>query len=390
MVRIPHEPDIPHEFMRYPDLARILLVATQSSDEDRRMERSISPPLLKVPYWNQTVERRLEQSLGMTSSDNAESEACEVPSWRREARQSADVYRQGIALLGASLEFAVERLQAIYMAGSDEGGGQALLPVLAARAIATVDAIHALLTVGRVEQADMLLRTLVDLQADAHLLVATQDAVYYYADWATVEQARDALRMRPDEVSRPGRDLAARRVELANELIARLGEYEPEQARALDGRPLEEVLAEFCKFRYRSRRPSSWRQGYMDHVGLSTGDARARIVQTAAEVAQLEGVPEEIQEFFEETFTRELELLFGYLSGEVHNSPLSINRLIDPSSRAIRVYGDAAGIPRPLLGAFQHLLRIMLLLEHSWIEDPAISEWSSLALAMSESVGDVP
>ena len=326
----------------------------------------------------------------MTAFHGVGARGRETPNWRLEARQSAESHREGIDLLGDTLEFAVERLEAVYGEGRAGGGGRSLLPILAARAIGTVDAIHALLTVGRVEQADMLVRTLVDLQADAHLLVGTEDAASYYVDWAKVEQARAALQMRPEEMVRPGRDLAARREELANELISRLGDYEPESARRLKGRPLDEVLESFCKIRYRSRSPISWKQGYMRGVGLTAAAVRERIVVTAAEAAQLEGLPNHMREFFQQTFARELELLFGYLSAEIHNSPLAINRLIDPSTKAIRIYGDTAGLPRPLMGAFQHLLRIMLLLETEWTDHPANAEWSSRALAMSESVGDLP
>lgn len=310
----------------------------------------------------------------------------QVPFWREQARENVDPYREGLDLLGTALEFSLERLQAVDITKEalSGAGGRAVLPILAARAIGTVDAVHALLAAGRVEQADMLVRTLMDLQADAYLLAAEEEAFGYYADWATVEQARTSLQLRPDEILRPGRDLEARRNELAAELVDRLAKLDEAKAEEMAGRPLEEVLPGFCQRRYGSRWPPSWRQGYAQKLGLSADDLRRIIVGKAVQVIEREKVPDPLRDEFEANFERELELLFGYLSGEIHNSPLTMNRLIDQSNWTIRISGDIEGLPRPLAAAFQHLLRIMLLLDNEWGTTSAAKEWSDLAAATSD------
>ncbi|MEX2251385.1 MAG: hypothetical protein WD895_04845 [Acidimicrobiia bacterium] len=259
-----------------------------------------------------------------------------------------------------------------------------MLPILAARAIGTVDAVHAVLGVGRVEQADMLVRTLIDLQADAFVLAADKRAFDYYRDWATVEQARGALQMRPDEIIRPGRDLEARRKELAEDLVGRLAKVDSAKAIEFSDRPLEDVLEVFCRSRYGSRRPPSWRQGYMENAGLSHDELRQIIIETAGAIIEQERVPEPLRSEFARSFERELEVLFGYLSGEIHNSPLTMNRLVDPTNWTIRVHGDIQGLPRPLTAAFQHLLRMMLLFEHEWNPPAPVSEWSDQAVAIGD------
>ena len=308
------------------------------------------------------------------------------PYWREQAKEHVEPYLEGLELLAGALEFSFERLQAIELT-SDAlagAGGRAVLPILAARAVGTVDAIHALLALGRVEQADMLTRTLIDLQADAYLLAADESAVGYYADWATVEQARTALVMRPDEILRPGRDLEARRRELANDLLERLTGLDQEQAENLVSSSLEEILAAFCRKRYGSRRPPSWRWGYRQVLELTDDDLRQVIIGKAVEIFEYEQVPDALRSEFKRNFERELELLFGYLSGEIHNSPLSMNRLIDQTNWTIRVHGDIPGVPRTLASAFQHLLRIMLLFESQWSQTSAHAEWFDRATAVSE------
>lgn len=307
-----------------------------------------------------------------------------VPYWRAQTPDVVDPYREGLDLLGDALEFSFERLQASGIESGDlvGAGGRAILPLLAARAIGTVDAIHAVLTVGRVEQADILVRTLIDLQADAHLLAAGDDAFGFYSDWAIVEQARSALQMRPEEITGPSRSLEDRRNELAADLVERLGREDKDTAAALAGVALDGVLSAFCKSRYGSRWPSSWRQGYMLKLNLSTDQLRQVIIARAIEAIETAQVPDDVRELFVRSFERELELLFGYLSGEVHNSPLAINRLIDQSNWTLRVHGDIDGLPRPLTAAFQHLLRMMLLFEDVWSSAPAIAEWSDRATAV--------
>lgn len=314
----------------------------------------------------------------------------EIPVWRQHARAAVEPYQEGFDVLAAALAFASERLAGAALTKGDlaGAGGRAILPILAARAIGTVDSIHALLAVGRVEQADMLVRTLIDLQADAHLLVARSDAVDYYADWATVEQARGALLMKPDEVTRPGRDLDNRRRELAESLVDRLRSIDEEKAATLTDSDLGEILEEFCRSRYGSRRPPSWRSGYLKQKELSVDNLREIINGTAAEAGELSGVPEPQRLLFQSLFERELELLFGHLSGEIHNSPLAIDRHIDSETYAIRIHGDWNGTSRPLLAGFLHLMRVMLLFEHVWITEPAVAEWSARALTISDAVGD--
>jgi hypothetical protein len=310
----------------------------------------------------------------------------EIPSWRRHAREAVAPYQTGLDLLGSSLDFARERLTGaeVTAKGFATGEGRSTVLLLTARTIGTADAIHALLGVGRVEQAEMLVRTLVDAQADAHLLASRPDAFGFYADWVRVEQARQALQLREDEIIQPGRDLAARRAELADGFVARLAEWDPEAAAGLKDHPLEEVLEGFCRSRYGSRRPSSWRQGYTNRAGLSSDQLRELIIVKAAEAAQLEGVPTSVRDQFQQLLDRELALLFGHLSGEIHNSPLTMNLLVDPQTLAIRLDGNVPALPRALAASFLHLLRMMCLFDFVWGQPPVAAEWSSRAMALSD------
>lgn len=308
-----------------------------------------------------------------------------MPGWRDEAKDRVAPYSEGLDLLGRALEFAFERLETVKIS-SDEfagSGGRALLPVLAARAIGTCDAIHALLEVAAIEQGEMLVRTLVDLQADAFALTTDDDAIGYYADWAIVEQARTALILRPEESSHPERDLEDRRKELSRELASRLREMDREAAKSLAEKPLAEALPGFCKIRYGSTWPPSWRKGYLKATGLKANDLQKRIIDRNIKLLGGDEVPDEVRQEFETNLERELETLFGHLSGEIHNSPLTMDGLIDPGSWTIKVHADISGLPRTLSAAFQHLMRITVLFEDEWGPGPPLKEWSELARALA-------
>jgi hypothetical protein len=116
----------------------------------------------------------------------------------------------------------------------------------------------------------VLLRSMCEPVWDLYLCVGDDRVLESCVHLATVEQALLALAMDEKLPSPTGRDLAARRRELAAELRARLKESHPivESALAAEA-DLQDVLAVHGKTRFGRRRPRSWQQEFMHTTGLT-------------------------------------------------------------------------------------------------------------------------
>jgi hypothetical protein len=302
------------------------------------------------------------------------------PAWRIDARAAVRPYQLGLDLLASALDLAKQQIVSagITMEAMSSSGVRSVLPIAAARTVGTVDAAHALVTVGRVEQAEMLNRTLMDLEMDTLLLLWDGRAFDYYRDWAKVEQARLALKLRVNDQLRPGHDLDDRRRVIGNDLISRLVELEFPMKADLESAELDIVLSTFCKLRFNNKWPASWRQGFRTSVGMDRNDLHAALIESASRELLPPGAPEDIRSFFVESYGRELDLFYNHRSGEIHNSPLTLNGLIDADTWQIRFTGNLAKLPVAVAGAFSHLHRQMIFFQNSWTDEPDFEGWVAL------------
>lgn len=334
-------------------------------------------------------------------SDDHHDSVPAIPTIRNDVETVLLPYTEGLNILASALDLSVyQRTQAgVTRERMMVNGARSILPIALARTITTVDGVHALLSIGRVEQAEILNRTLMDLEMDAFLLIGDQRALSYYTDWATVEQSRLALDLAPG-IGITGRDHDARRIELAMKLLRRLDELDMSNrlddlntitAEQIEAGDLEAVLPAFCRIRYGSNRPSSWRSGFMHSEDMNRDDLLVVVTEAASTAMIGFSMPTDIRQGFETMFRQELDTVHGHRSAEVHNSPLSLNRLIDPGSWDIRITGDLTRLPLALLGVYQHLHRATILFLNSWLDQPDMSDWSALTISLNDWVdGLVP
>ncbi len=312
------------------------------------------------------------------------------PAFRDDARLAIEPFEGALSILSRAVDLSYSDLTALSISARDlvQTGSSGFLPIAAARAIGTTDAVHSVLSIGRVEQAEILNRSLSELERDTLLILGDDRAFAFYADWVRVEQARLALQVNPGEMTK---DLELRRADLAAQLLDRALELDlrlrldddhdededaPEDKR-LRLQPLEVVLGVFSKARYGTRRPASWHQGFRNAVGIDGPEFLEHLAQSARAMLIDSSIPDDIKEGFLGLYRRELEIIYTQRTSESHNSPLAMNSVFSNETYAIRLHGAVERFPAALLGAFSHLYRMMTLIRGRWL-DGDLGEWLEL------------
>ena len=307
------------------------------------------------------------------------------PPWREPGRRLAESGRGGgIQVLERALELAVRQLSSEECDHEiDDPRLPLIIRAFAARAIATTDGIAVLLRAGCGDQANPLVRSLHELSTDLSVLIDDPAARDVFGGYATVEQATLAMAL-PPERSRDAAALLARREYLASVLLERLRQSHPDAATKCGARPnLEEVVREYSKARLGQRFPSGWRKEYQ----VLHGKTREDLIRTAALVAyrvmfRTDTVVPEVWDQFLAQIELEDATIPRHLSADVHNSPLSLSRHVDPTTLAVTAHGPIRGAIPALGGALVMLTRIMLAHSHYLCSTEFQPDWDSINTEM--------
>lgn len=309
------------------------------------------------------------------------------PYWRDQAETVVDAfYGEALQILTRAAESAASRLGGEDCRPKDPPTARGLVLLTStARAISILDAIVALLETACVDQVEVMLRSLHELAADLFLVLVDDRALDSYVHFATVEQALLALAS-DHALPRPeGHDLEARRNELAAELRARLRESHAAADAALDtNADLAKVLAKYARKRFGNRRPQSWKQEYRHLHGLKSEDL-LRTHALGVWEATSGGLPVVLEgwEILISGLRAERDMLYKHWSSEVHNSPLAMNRKLDPTTLLVSIHGDGSKGIAQAAAALVQFSRIMFAFEYHACAKSSREPWSSLVEEMS-------
>lgn len=323
------------------------------------------------------------------SVDSSASRSFALPGWWRDGEAiAARELKPAIDILSDMAELMMQRLGS-EDCGRNEDAGIALdlaVRAFVSEALSKLDAVIALLTVGCFDQVEPILRSLHELVVDLYLIIDDDDAFDSWSHWQTVEAAVLALKMDPGKPSREGRDLPARREELAADLRLRLRLSHPTgEANIPEDADLETVLRRYSKLRTGRGFPGSWRSEYQ-HLNEITREALiAKVAKSIWDVTS-DGAPVLLEGW--ELLRAEVEAQFGpmysYWSGETHNSPMSIARKIDPRQLTTSVHGSVEATVAPIGGVVLQMSRVMAVFERAICASADLRRWEVLVERIHE------
>ena len=244
----------------------------------------------------------------------------------------------------------------------------------------------ALLSAACVDQVEVMLRSLHELMVDLYLVLRDERAMQCYVDFVSVEQAVMAAKMDPAATIRPRQDLVTRRRELGTVLRGRLRESHPEHEEALPANAeLNVVLDVYSRRRFGSRHPRSWKQEYR----RLHGQRREDIVRTVAagiwEVLSNGGpVLLEGWNLLLSDLQDEFDLMYGHWSSAVHNSPLAMNRKVDPGTMVVSIHGTGQGAVAHVGAAMVQFTTLMMAFEFHACDEAELTVWKSFIDQMGE------